>query len=513
MRTRLLLVASAMGAGALLLACTPPGGGGSTTTTTTSSTTTTVVAGTPPTAVIGASVTSGTAHLPVDFTGSGSTDDGTIVSYAWNFGDGDTSTAADPHHVFTQAGSYNVTLTVTDNSAQTDSDSVTITVTDDANGRYVATTGTDTGDCSDSTAPCLTVQYATDQADASGDTVYVDAGAYPEVVYVTKDVTFKGINQGLEGDGGRGAESIVKGIRTGANAAQAPGTVQRSVTFVGFQIDPQGDAALISASYKPLVWLIGGASTVVENNVFVGGASYDPDCNSACTPMTDVGLEVRSGAVSISDNSFTIFRRAAWLYQTAPAGTVFTSASVTDNTFTRFTSIGLRIAPSGGNPLLPGVTVDGNEFDNTNGGIGTSSPGGVVVTGGDNTFTNNRFDAVASGIYLYVCSAYPVGAQTISGNDVTNAGAGVNVLAENPGCATGDITGTTITQNDFNSNVFFGVVGSYFSAGQPNIAATCNWWDTPSGPNTTGAQAPTTGITTSPWLVDTTDNSGACTGV
>lgn len=40
------------------------------------------------------------------------TSTGTISSYSWNFGDGGTSTAASPSHVFATAGTYNVTLIV-----------------------------------------------------------------------------------------------------------------------------------------------------------------------------------------------------------------------------------------------------------------------------------------------------------------------------------------------------------------------------------------------------------------
>ncbi len=39
-----------------------------------------------------------------------------IASYAWNFGDGSTSTAANPSHTYATPGTYYVTLTVTDNN-------------------------------------------------------------------------------------------------------------------------------------------------------------------------------------------------------------------------------------------------------------------------------------------------------------------------------------------------------------------------------------------------------------
>ncbi|HEX6095084.1 MAG TPA: PKD domain-containing protein [Thermoanaerobaculia bacterium] len=56
----------------------------------------------------------------VDFNAAGSYDpDGSIVSYAWNFGDGTTGTGATINHVFPYEGYFTVTLTVTDNSGYT----------------------------------------------------------------------------------------------------------------------------------------------------------------------------------------------------------------------------------------------------------------------------------------------------------------------------------------------------------------------------------------------------------
>ena len=59
--------------------------------------------------------------LSVQFTGDGTDADGTVESYAWDFGDGSTSAQRSPQHVFDEAGTYDVTLTVTDNSGATGS--------------------------------------------------------------------------------------------------------------------------------------------------------------------------------------------------------------------------------------------------------------------------------------------------------------------------------------------------------------------------------------------------------
>ena len=84
-----------------------------------------VLANQPPTARITRSAT----FLSVAFDGSTSTDpDGQVVSYAWTFGDGTTGTGATPTHVYAAAGTYPVTLTVTDDSGATAVASSSVTV-------------------------------------------------------------------------------------------------------------------------------------------------------------------------------------------------------------------------------------------------------------------------------------------------------------------------------------------------------------------------------------------------
>ncbi len=68
--------------------------------------------------------------MTVTFDGSGSTasDGAGITGYSWDFGDGKTSTAAKPSHTYDTAGTYPVTLTVTDGLGAT-SDPATVSVT------------------------------------------------------------------------------------------------------------------------------------------------------------------------------------------------------------------------------------------------------------------------------------------------------------------------------------------------------------------------------------------------
>ncbi|MCG8417656.1 MAG: glycosyl hydrolase family 18 protein [Proteobacteria bacterium] len=67
----------------------------------------------------------------IAFSSAGSSDpDGSIVAYAWAFGDGTTSSAANPVHAYSAAGFYTVTLTVTDNDGNKNTDSTTATISE-----------------------------------------------------------------------------------------------------------------------------------------------------------------------------------------------------------------------------------------------------------------------------------------------------------------------------------------------------------------------------------------------
>ncbi|GGY62584.1 S8 family serine peptidase [Streptomyces omiyaensis] len=62
------------------------------------------------------------------FDGSASSDpDGTVVSYAWDFGDGRTGEGAAPTHTYAKGGTYTVKLTVTDDDGSTGSTTEQVT--------------------------------------------------------------------------------------------------------------------------------------------------------------------------------------------------------------------------------------------------------------------------------------------------------------------------------------------------------------------------------------------------
>ncbi|MCB1045055.1 MAG: pre-peptidase C-terminal domain-containing protein [Acidobacteria bacterium] len=79
----------------------------------------------PPTA----SFTQSINNLSVNFTSTSTDQDGTITSHSWNFGDGSTSSSTNPSRTYASAGTYTVSLTVTDNGGLSNTTSKSITVT------------------------------------------------------------------------------------------------------------------------------------------------------------------------------------------------------------------------------------------------------------------------------------------------------------------------------------------------------------------------------------------------
>jgi uncharacterized delta-60 repeat protein len=185
----------------------------------------------------------------VAFDGSGSSDpDGSLVGYAWEFGDGASGSGAGPSHVYAQAGSYTVKLTVTDDDGATASVSRTVAVAnrapsaafgfapgDPGTGEAVSFDGSGSSDPDGSV-----VAYAWEFGDggsASGagpSHAYAQGGSYTVTLTVTDD------------DGSTGSVSRTVAVANRAPSAafgfvpSAPSTGE-SVAFDGSgSSDPDG---------------------------------------------------------------------------------------------------------------------------------------------------------------------------------------------------------------------------------------------------------------------------------
>ena len=123
----------------------------------------------PPVADAQARPTEASAGDPITFDGSGSTDDrqpASELSYAWDFGDGETTSGQTVQHAYSAPGPYTATLTVTDAAGLSDTDTVEVTIS---------------GGAADLVVSAITTVQNTGSGDAKGkqpkqgDKVYVRA--------------------------------------------------------------------------------------------------------------------------------------------------------------------------------------------------------------------------------------------------------------------------------------------------------------------------------------------------
>ncbi|WP_025615215.1 PKD domain-containing protein [Cellulophaga baltica] len=227
-----------------------------------------------PTAIATSDINSGEASLDVQFTGDTSTDPdtGDVLTYAWDFGDGSTATSANPAHTFTTAGTYDVTLTVTDDGTPAMSSSevtITITVTTPANQAPTAVASSDissgnvslevrfTGDTSSDPDTGDILTYSWDFGDGSTATTanpshtFTTAGTYDVTLTVTDD-----------GTPALSSSEVIITITVNAPANQAPTAVASSDVTSG------------------------EASLAVQ---FTGDTSTDPDTGDVLTYAWDFG--------------------------------------------------------------------------------------------------------------------------------------------------------------------------------------------------------------------------------
>ncbi|MHA7304970.1 PKD domain-containing protein [Arthrobacter sp. TMN-49] len=147
-----------------------------------------------------AAFSSSVATLTASLDGSGSTDsDGTVASYDWDFGDGSAhGSGATLDHSYAAGGTYQVVLTVTDNSGGTDSVTHPVTVapanvvpvaafTSSVNFLQVSLNGSSSTD-SDGTVASYDWDFGDGTAHGTGATLnhdYAAAGTYQVVLTVT----------------------------------------------------------------------------------------------------------------------------------------------------------------------------------------------------------------------------------------------------------------------------------------------------------------------------------------
>ncbi|MFT7561379.1 MAG: cellulose 1,4-beta-cellobiosidase [Flavobacteriales bacterium] len=208
-----------------------------------------------PVAAASASPNTGDAPLSVDFDASATTDpdnSSSELTFTWDYGDGIGGTGIQSSHVYTVAGSYVATLTVSDGIAQ-DTTTVNVDVTETSGN--LAPTAAATATPTAGSAP-LVVQF-----DGSAS---VDPDAAPNPLKYSWDF----------GDGSSGTGALAQHTYNSAATYTATLTVSDGLLSdtATVQISATGNQAPIAAASADRV--TGTAALLVQ---FDGSASNDPD--------------------------------------------------------------------------------------------------------------------------------------------------------------------------------------------------------------------------------------------
>lgn len=250
-----------------------------------------------PNAVPVAAFTSSATQLAASFDAAGSSDpDGTLASYAWNFGDGTTGTGVSPSHTYPDDGTYQVALTVTDNSGATAQVTHPITVARPANVLPTAVmthteaflkTSLDATGSSDPDGTIAAYAWAfgdgTTGTGATTSHTYAADGTYDVVLTVTDD---RG-----------GSRSVTQSVTVAAN--QKPvARFTSTATFLDLAVDGSGstDADGTIAGYA---WNFGDGTTGT-------GATASRTYAAAGTYTVVLTITDNAGATSTVEHDVTV---------------------------------------------------------------------------------------------------------------------------------------------------------------------------------------------------------------
>ncbi|QYG94021.1 PKD domain-containing protein [Iamia sp. SCSIO 61187] len=265
-----------------------------------------------------AAATVSCTDLGCAFDGSGSQDpDGDITSYAWDFGDGGTGEGVDVTHDYAEAGTYEASLTVTDDDGATAVTELAVTVTAPAEPEEVppvaqldvtCTDGTCVADGSASTDDGTIVDHQWDFGDgatASGASVehtYASSGTYRIVLTVTDD---QGLTHSAHQDVEvqvEVAEPTHRGFVAAAASADAATTLSDTVT-IPTEVEPGDQLVVFVSSNAPAGAVVNGPAgwshlldadtsrsrtAVFSHTAVAGDAGSEIEVSTAIWARTDV---------------------------------------------------------------------------------------------------------------------------------------------------------------------------------------------------------------------------------
>ncbi|WP_336000912.1 PKD domain-containing protein [Halorientalis halophila] len=253
-----------------------------------------------------ASATTVEPDQSITFDGSGSSDpDGTIESYEWDFDDGSTATGQQVSHSYAEDGTYDATLTVTDDDGATASGSVSITVQGEdsliaaasASPQETMTGDPVTFDGSNSVAENGSIEsYEWDFGDGSTATgqqvthTYASGGEFTATLTVTDD-------------SGQTATDTVTVTVTDNDPPTADASVGSTVVEVGESVAFQGsNSSDPDGTIESYEWEFGDGATATGS--YTSHAYSSPGEYTATLTVTDDdgATDSQSVTITVDDN-------------------------------------------------------------------------------------------------------------------------------------------------------------------------------------------------------------------
>lgn len=274
----------------------------------------------PPNVAPTADFTASANGLRADLDASGSRDtDGTITGYSWDFGDGATGTGRTPTHTYTDPGTYQVGLTVTDDDGATGTITKPVTVTSvqvvasDAFGR----TATSSWGSADVGGPWSVNSGASSVNNGRG---HINLGAnasswaYLNQVSATRvEVSFTQFLDKLPTGNGTRVENVVYVRRNGGNSyrgivrVQPDGSVRLSlarsvsgagVTTIASEITVPGLTVAAGEALQVRGQAVGTSPTTVRMKLWRAGTS-EPAAWTLSTTDSTAGIQ-SAGAIGMA---------------------------------------------------------------------------------------------------------------------------------------------------------------------------------------------------------------------
>jgi len=361
---------------------------------------------------------------------------------------------------------------------------------------YVSNAGSDTLGDGSIGAPFATINMALATV-ASGGTVIVAAGTYPEFVDIGLPVTLQGANSGVSCLGPRGAESLVTGTASGAFKIDAD-----NVTINGFQVSDTLNIGPTGTNAG--IWMNAtNAGANIRNNLITNNAegiyaNSDGASLISCN-IFDANLEVGVGVSGVH------------IYSEFTEG-----LTIDRNIFRNQTGVNAN------NPIIFGATAAGVHHNLTfSNNTLTNTDYGLLVLGVDTgAFTGNDINTNGATAITFDGADTHV---TVTGNLLHDNARGVRVRDAGYGLGgssdihvnNNSLTGNAESDGVGGPNYGIGNVGGYVVAVGSQVVTLdgeCNWWGAATGPGLVGpgsGDLVTTLVDFTPWLI-TSDLTAPC---